>query len=145
MSVRRHVFGSLNDGEHTRVVHKYDISNESGSLKVSVTDYGATLLSVQTWDRHGELEQITLNHYDDLNALASQDGKPYLGCIAGRFANRIAKGRFSLDGEEYQLAVNNGVNHLHGGVKVSATDARVAMCDVACHIAHGGWSDWLHI
>lgn len=130
MSVRRLVFGSLNDGEHARVVHKYDISNESGSLKVSVTEYGATLLSVQTWDRHGELEQITLNYYDDLNALANQEGKPYLGCIAGRFANRIAKGRFSLDGEEFHLAVNNGVNHLHGGVKVSIIENASTKCAV---------------
>lgn len=124
MSVRRQVFGTLSElsgatsEENQRIVHKYDIVNASGSLKVSVTEYGATLLSVQTPDRLGELEEITLNHYDDLQALATQDGKPYLGCIAGRYANRIAKGVFTLDGQEYNLAVNNGVNHLHGGIKV---------------------------
>lgn len=114
MSVRRNVFGTL--GEDQRIVHKYDLENASGLLRVTVTDYGATLLSVQTPDRNGELEEITLNHYDDLQALANPENKPYLGCIAGRYANRIAKGKFSLDGEEYQLAINNGENHLHGGL-----------------------------
>lgn len=116
MSVRRNVFGTL--GEDQRIVHKYDLENASGLLRVTVTDYGATLLSVQTPDRNGELEEITLNHYDDLQALANPENKPYLGCIAGRYANRIAKGKFSLDGEEYQLAINNGENHLHGGLAV---------------------------
>lgn len=114
MSVRRTVFGTLGGDA---MVHRYELVNASETLQVVVTDYGATLLSVRSADRDGNLKEVTLNHYNDLEKLSSQEGKPYLGCIAGRVANRIAKGQFTLDGDSYQLAVNNGANHLHGGVK----------------------------
>jgi aldose 1-epimerase len=65
-------------------------------------------------DRHGRLEDVVLG-FDNLQQYLQ--GHPYFGCTVGRFANRIAGGRFTLDGKSYQLAINNGPNHLHGGIK----------------------------
>jgi aldose 1-epimerase len=73
------------------------------------------LVSVVAPDRHGNSEEITLN-YRTLEEMIANHG-PYYGCIAGRVANRIAKGTFAVDGTTYNVAVNNGQNHLHGGLK----------------------------
>ena len=76
-------------------------------------DFGATITSVTVPDRSGVLGEVTLG-FD--NASPYVEGRsPYFGCVAGRVANRIAGGRFALDGKPYQLATNNGPNHLHGG------------------------------
>lgn len=86
---------------------------EHGSLRVKVMDFGATVTSVLTPDRKGTMGEITLG-FDD--AAPYVNGKsPYFGCVPGRVANRIAKGKFALLGKEYSLATNNGPNHLHGG------------------------------
>jgi aldose 1-epimerase len=89
---------------------------EGEGLAVTVTNFGATLVSLRVPDRAGVLEEVTLNYSAD--ELVRRGGSnPYYGCTVGRVANRIAGGKFSLDGVEYSLAVNNGPNALHGGIK----------------------------
>ncbi|MBK1792074.1 galactose mutarotase [Persicirhabdus sediminis] len=91
----------------------FTIQNQHG-MRVQLTDLGATIMSVLTPDRHGQLAEITLG-YDTVNDWLND---PFcLGSTCGRCANRIAGGSFSLDGKDYQLAVNNGPNHLHGGLR----------------------------
>eukprot|EP00927_Polykrikos_kofoidii_P074779 TRINITY_DN70802_c0_g1_i1.p1 TRINITY_DN70802_c0_g1~~TRINITY_DN70802_c0_g1_i1.p1 ORF type:complete len:372 (-),score=50.64 TRINITY_DN70802_c0_g1_i1:24-1139(-) len=84
-------------------------------MKVSVTDYGATLTHLWLPDKSGELADCVLG-FDDLAGYRGKDN-PYFGATIGRVANRIAKGKFTLDGNEYTLAQNNGPNHLHGGLR----------------------------
>jgi aldose 1-epimerase len=76
--------------------------------------YGAIITEIHTPDRNGKSADIVLG-FDNLDQYVK--GHPYFGAIAGRVANRIAKGKFALDGKEYTVAVNNGPNHLHGGLK----------------------------
>jgi aldose 1-epimerase len=104
------VFGSI--GEETVQYHSIVGNNGVG---FTVTEYGATLISVVAPDRNGNSEEVTLN-YRTLDEMITNHG-PYYGCIAGRVANRIAKGAFTVDGTKYTVAVNNGQNHLHGGLK----------------------------
>ena len=88
-------------------------------LSISITAIfttGATIVSVTSPDRRNFSEEITIC-YRSLDELIGNHG-PYYGCIVGRVANRIKDGLFELDGSTYQLAVNNGLNHLHGGIKV---------------------------
>ena len=88
-----------------------------GSLEISVTDRGATLVSVMCPDRDGKVADVILG-FDDVSGYESEDNQ-YFGCTTGRVCNRIAKGKFTLDGSPYTLAVNNGPNHLHGGAEQS--------------------------
>lgn len=92
----------------------HTLENDSG-LVVKVTSYGAAVTEVHVPDRDGVLADIVLG-FDTAEAYR-QDGNPYLGCIAGRCANRIALGLFTLDGRTYTLDTNNGPNHLHGGTR----------------------------
>jgi aldose 1-epimerase len=108
-SIERTVFGEV-DGE---VVYQYVIKNAEGVSFTSVS-YGATVISIKTPDRFGEFREITLCR-DNLEDLKTKSR--YFGAIAGRYANRIRLGKFSLDGVEYQLPINNGVNSLHGGIR----------------------------
>ena len=108
--VKREIFGKTKDGEPVEI---FTLTNSHG-LKARVMTWGATLVSMHTPDRHGALADITLG-FDTLDGYLG--AHPYFGVIAGRYANRIAKGKFTLDGKEYTLAVNNGTNHLHGGIK----------------------------
>lgn len=108
MNIEKDLFGYLPDG---RAVHRYAMCGEGG-IKVFVLDYGAILQSMLVPDREGQLADI-LCGYDD--PLGYSNPNCDQGAIVGRFANRIAKGRFSLDGKNYQLFCNNGENHLHGG------------------------------
>jgi len=87
---------------------------DNGILSCSVITYGAILQSLTVPDRHGDATDIVLG-FDTLDMYLS-DGE-YIGAIVGRFANRIAGGRFCLDGKEYTLATNAGVNHMHGGIR----------------------------
>jgi len=110
MSVERRDFGALPAG---RPVSLFTITNATGAT-AKVTNYGAILVGVEAPDRNGSLADVTLG-FDTLEQYVTGND-PYLGVIAGRYANRIAGGRFSLDGVDYQLATNDGgVNHLHGG------------------------------
>ncbi len=94
-------------------VELYELVNDHG-MKVRVMTYGATLTGVDVPDRDGNVENVTL-HLDTLAGYLA--GHPCFGSVPGRYANRIGGGKFTLDGEEYSLAVNNGPNHLHGGVR----------------------------
>ncbi len=105
------VFGAMPDGRDVRL---FTLAN-AGGMKARVCEYGAILVSLETPDRSGRLGEVTLG-FDTLAEYVNGNG-PYLGAVCGRVANRIANGRFSLDGKEYTLAVNNGPNHLHGGVR----------------------------
>jgi aldose 1-epimerase len=94
-------------------VDLYTLANAHG-LRAKIMTYGATLIAVEAPDRDGQIENVTLS----LDSLADYlKGHPCLGSTIGRYANRIAKGRFSIDGRPYALATNNGPNHLHGGLK----------------------------
>ena len=110
MNVQEQSFGQTPDGQKVKL---YTLTNSNG-LKARITTYGAIVVSLEVPDRNGNLDDITLG-YDDLSGYIKNN--PYFGVIVGRYANRIAKGRFTLDGATYQLATNNGENHLHGGVK----------------------------
>jgi aldose 1-epimerase len=103
-------FGKTADGQK---VELYTLTNKNG-LKVSLSTYGAMVVNLYTPDRSGKLADIALG-FGSLNPYLTKS--PYFGAIAGRYANRIAKGKFTLDGKAYKLATNNGVNHLHGGLK----------------------------
>jgi len=92
----------------------YTLENKAG-MKVKITNYGAIATSIQVPGRNGKLADIALG-YNDVSGYMNAVDKPYFGAIVGRYGNRIAKGRFTLDGKEYELATNNGENHLHGGV-----------------------------
>jgi len=110
MSAQKGSFGQMPDG---RVVDLYTLTNTNG-LRVRITNYGAILVSLEVPDRDGNLADITLG-FDALDGYLA--GHPYFGATVGRYANRIGKARFVLDGNEYKLAANNGENHLHGGIK----------------------------
>ena len=91
----------------------YTLSNRNG-LRAKIMTYGAILTELHVPDRLGNFSDVVLG-FDNLAAYLK--GHPYFGATTGRYANRIAKGKFTLNGKEYTLAVNNGPNHLHGGVK----------------------------
>ncbi len=86
-----------------------------GQIEVRVTAYGAHLVSVKAPDRSGKMADVVLG-YDSLEGYLN-DTKTYLGAIVGRYGNRIAGGKFTLDGKTYQIPLNNGPNALHGGPK----------------------------
>lgn len=102
-------FGTAPDGEPV-----FQIQLNNGSISAEILTFGATIRSLRVPDRDGNIVDVVLG-YDTLEEYISQDG--YLGATVGRFANRIAKGQFELNGRVYNLAVNNGPNHLHGGLK----------------------------
>lgn len=101
-------FGKMPDG---RTVSLFTLRNAKGMM-VKVMPYGATITEIQVPDRAGKMTNILLGS-DTFEAYAK--GHPAAASVIGRFANRIAKARFSIDGVEYQVAANNGQNHIHGG------------------------------
>ena len=109
-SVEKGDFGRMPDGT---AVDVYTLKNKNG-LVAKVITYGALLAEMHVPDRNGRLGDVTLG-FDNLQQYL--DGHPYFGATIGRYANRIAKGRFTLDGRTYTLATNNGPNHLHGGLR----------------------------
>jgi aldose 1-epimerase len=109
--VTRAAFGTMPDGTPIEV---FTIANARG-VEVRAIEFGAIIVSLRVPDRAGRSADVVLG-YDTLAEYVSKN-TPYLGGVVGRYANRIAKGRFTLDGQEYKLATNNGPNHLHGGVK----------------------------
>jgi aldose 1-epimerase len=108
--IRADPFGKLPDG---RAVTCYTLANGRG-ITARILDYGGIVVSLTAPDRDGRAGDVVLG-YDRIEDYLQRS--PYFGCICGRFANRIAKGRFTLDGKEYKLALNFGPNHLHGGAK----------------------------
>ncbi len=99
------------DGKQTGL---YVLTNKIGN-EVTVTNYGAKIVSIVVPDKNGTLVDVVLGHSSIDEYLRSEE--PYFGAVCGRTANRIANGKFNLDGKEYKLAINNGPNSLHGGIK----------------------------
>jgi aldose 1-epimerase len=116
MSLSKQSYGKLPDGTP---IDLYTLTN-AGGMKVQLMNLGATITSVEVPDSSGKTANVTL-HRDDLAGYTEiKNGRattPCFGCVVGRYGNRIAAGRFTLDGKEYRLATNNGPNHLHGGIK----------------------------
>ena len=100
MNVHKESFGKTADGV---AVDLYTLSNGKG-LRVKIMTYGATIISVETPDRNGKADNVTLS-LDNLDEYLK--GHPFFGSTVGRYANRIAKGKFTLDGKQYTLAVND--------------------------------------
>ncbi len=109
MNVQRSDFGKTADGQSITL---FTLTNRSGN-SVAVTDYGAILVSVKVPDRSRQLANVNLGYSTLYGYLARH---PYFGSTVGRFCNRIARGQFQLDKKTYTLAINNGPNHLHGGI-----------------------------
>src|SRR5580698_8736483 len=106
-------FGKTADGT---LVESYTLTNKNG-VSVKIMTLGATITEINVPDKAGKFANVVLG-FDSAEGYLS-DKNQYFGATTGRVANRIAKGKFTLEGKEYQLAVNNGPNHLHGGVKRS--------------------------
>lgn len=102
-------FGKTKSGE---AVELYTLTN--GKITAKIATLGATLVQLHVPDKDGKLADVILG-WDDAAGYQSDDNQ-YFGCTTGRVCNRIAKGKFKLDGKEYTLATNNDVNHLHGGL-----------------------------
>lgn len=94
---------------------KYELKNTAG-LHLAVTDFGCRIMDLFVPDRNGNMADIVLGTYDEDRYEHYGCGERFLGATIGRFGNRIAEGRFTLDGKSYELARNNGRNALHGGI-----------------------------
>jgi aldose 1-epimerase len=104
-------FGKTKDGQS---VDLYTLRNTKG-METKITNYGGIVVTLTAPDRDHKFADVALG-YNDLESYMNPPF-PYFGAIIGRYGNRIAKGRFTLNDHEYKLAVNNGENHLHGGLK----------------------------
>ena len=109
-TVTKESFGKTAAGENVDI---YTLRNTKG-VEAKITNLGGIVVSLKVPDRNGKFDDVVLG-FNDLDSYLK--GHPYFGAIIGRYGNRIAKGRFTLNGVEYKLAVNNGENHLHGGIK----------------------------
>ncbi|KJD34410.1 aldose epimerase [Tamlana nanhaiensis] len=108
-SIVKSDFGTLKDGT---AIEKYSLKNKNG-VEMDVITYGGRITSLKVPNSQGTFENVVLG-FDNI---ADYEGdNPFFGALIGRFGNRIAKGKFSLNGEDYTLATNDGPNHLHGGV-----------------------------
>lgn len=110
MNVTQESFGMLAD---STPVSLYTLTNDKG-ITMNVTNYGGIITSLMVPDKNGKSEDIVLG-YDSLSGYL--DKTPYFGAIVGRYGNRIAKGAFRIDGNEFHLPINDGPNHLHGGIQ----------------------------
>lgn len=110
LSISQTPFGVTSDGDS---VTQFILSNQSG-MEVRILNYGGVVTHLFVPDKDGVLEDVVLG-FENLTDYIEKS--PYFGAIVGRYGNRIAKGKFTLNGQEYTLAVNNGPNHLHGGIK----------------------------
>src|SRR6476661_6114371 len=110
MNIQKSDFGKTNEGE---AVELYTLTNKHG-MTAKIATYGATLVELWVPDKNGQKADVVLG-FD--NIAQYQKESPFFGATTGRIANRIAKGKFTVDGKQYQVATNNGPNHLHGGPK----------------------------
>ncbi|MCK5730999.1 MAG: galactose mutarotase [Draconibacterium sp.] len=113
MELKTTSFGNLKDG---RKVNLYTLSNNK--TKIKLTNYGAIITSIEIPDKTGNIDNIVCG-FDDLETYIGDEylgGYPYFGAIIGRFGNRIANGKLEINGVKYKMAINNGPNHLHGGL-----------------------------
>lgn len=114
VDIKKTYFGKV-DGKEVAL---YTLKNNKGS-SVQITNFGAIVTSLKVADKSGKFDSVVLG-FDALHDYTDTDymkNNPYFGSIVGRYGNRIAKGKFTLNGKEYKLATNNGENHLHGGIK----------------------------
>lgn len=109
LAITKEVFGQLADG---READLYTLTNPNGMV-VKITNYGGIITHLTAADREGKWEDVVLG-FDSLAPYLA--GHPFFGALVGRYGNRIAGGKFVLDGKQYSLAVNNGPNSLHGGL-----------------------------
>ena len=115
MEIKRSIFGKLDSGEE---VSLFTLKNDGG-MEMSVTNYGATIVTLLVPDKNGNAVDTVLG-FDSIEGYISADYKnacPYFGCTVGRFSNRIKNARFELYGKEYNISRNEGANSLHGGKK----------------------------
>ena len=109
-NIKKSSFGKTLEGQ---AVDLYTLTNKEG-MEVAITNFGGIVVSVKVRDRSGKVADVVLG-YDSLDGYVKD--KSYFGALIGRYGNRIAKGKFSIDGVTYTLAQNNGPNSLHGGTK----------------------------
>jgi len=112
MGAKNRPFGKARNGE---AVELYTLTNAKG-MEATITTYGGIVTSLRAPDRNGKMDDVVLG-FDTLDGYLGDPPAPYFGALIGRYGNRIAKGRFTLNGTEYKLAQNNGVNALHGGLQ----------------------------
>ena len=110
LTIQPEPFGQTEDGKE---IKSFNLRNRHG-MKVGIINRGGIITSVEVPDRDGKLANVTLTFATPEAYLING---PYFGGICGRYANRIAEGQFAIEGEQYQLAANNGVHHLHGGIE----------------------------
>ncbi len=103
------IFGQIN-GED---IYLFTFTNKAGN-KVAITNYGGIVTEWVSPDKNGKISSIVLG-FDTLEKYLQDN--PHFGALGGRYANRIAKGKFTIGNKEYTLATNNGENHIHGGIK----------------------------
>lgn len=109
-SITKASFGKTADGAP---VDLYTLKNASG-MEVAIATFGGRIVSLKAPGRDGQFADVVLG-FDNMDGYLGDN--PYFGALVGRYGNRIAKGQFKLDGKSYKLAINNGVNSLHGGLK----------------------------
>ncbi|ULC60730.1 galactose mutarotase [Flaviramulus sp. BrNp1-15] len=107
--INKSEFGKMPDGT---IVEQYKLTNKN-SIEVDIITYGGRITSLKVPNKRGDIENVVLG-FDNLNDYLNEN--PYFGALIGRYGNRIANGKFTLEGNEYTLAINNGSNHLHGGL-----------------------------
>jgi aldose 1-epimerase len=108
--MQKQTFGKTEDGQQVDI---YTLTNKNG-VELAITNYGGTVVSWKVPDRNGHIADVVLGYE---NVKDYENGKAYFGATVGRYANRIAHGKFTLNGSTYTLAKNDGENHLHGGIK----------------------------
>lgn len=109
-TISKEAFGKLSDGQDAEL---FTLKNTNGMV-VQITNYGGIVTKITAPDKNGNWEDVVLG-FDSLSTY--EKGHPFFGALVGRYGNRIAKGKFTLDGQEYKLAINDGENTLHGGKK----------------------------
>jgi len=108
--MNKRAYGTTADG---MAVDEYTLTNANG-VELKIITYGGTITSIKAPDRNGNAANVALG-FENLKDYETRS--PFFGCVTGRFANRIAAGKFAIDGQDYRLALNNGPNALHGGLK----------------------------
>ncbi len=108
-------FGQTHAGQDVQI---YTLRNDTG-IEARITNYGGIIVSLKVPDKNGHADDIVMgfDKLDDYLTPAYLKAKPFFGALIGRYANRIAKGSFTLDGKTAQLSINNGPNTLHGGTR----------------------------
>lgn len=138
MGVQKKKFGVTKDG---KTVTLYTVTNKNG-MSLSAIDYGANLVSLMVPDKNGNIDDIVLG-YDDVAGY--EKNGCFFGAMIGRHGNRIGQARFTLNGKEYQLEENDGVNNLHSGsngyhklmFEASATEDSVTFSRISPHMEQG--------